>query len=62
MGKPEEKETFRRPTRRRGIILKWVLIKSVERALTNMPSDRDKWRAVVIGVVNLWVPQNAGII
>jgi hypothetical protein len=44
-----------------GIILKWILIKSVERALTDMPSDRDKWRVVVIVVMNLLAPQNAGI-
>jgi hypothetical protein len=59
--KPKEKGPLGRPRRRRGIILKWVLIKSVERALTDMPSYRDKWRVVVISVMNLWVPQNAGI-
>jgi hypothetical protein len=26
----------------------------------DMAQDRDRWRALVSAVMNLWVPQNAG--
>jgi hypothetical protein len=43
------------------IILKWILERLGEgRRLDQSGSDRDRWRAVVTAVMNLWVPLNAG--
>jgi hypothetical protein len=55
--KPKEKGPLRRPRRRWGIILKWIVKKWNEGMdWIDLSQDRDRWLAVVNTVMNLGVP------
>jgi hypothetical protein len=61
VGRPEGRRSLGRPRRR------WDNIKTDLQEVgwgsmdwIDMAQDRDRWRAVVSAVMNLWVPQNAG--
>jgi hypothetical protein len=60
VGITKEKKLFGRPRRRGRIILIRILTvwENVDRM--NVAQDKNKWRAVVNTVMNLWVPWNAG--
>ena len=62
MGKPEGKRPLGRPRRRREDNIKMNL-QEVGRGCGDwieLAQDRDRWRALVSTVMNLWVPKNAG--
>jgi hypothetical protein len=42
------------------IILRWIFRKWDVGAGIELALERNRWRALVNGVMNLWVPQNAG--
>ena len=58
VGKPEGKRPMGRPRRRWQDNIKIVLQEVVWRGMDwiDMGQDRDRWRALVIAVMNLWVP------
>jgi hypothetical protein len=62
VGKPEGKRPLGRPRRRWVDNIQMDLLEigwgSVD--WIALAQDRDKWRALVNAVMNLWVPQNAG--
>ena len=58
MGKPEEKKSFGRPRRRWEDNIKMNLQKVGCGGMDwiDLAQDRDRWRAVVNAITNLWVP------
>jgi len=62
VGKPEEKRPLGRPRRRWEDNIKMDLqeVGGVCGDWMELPRDRDRWRALVGTVMNLWVPKNAG--
>jgi hypothetical protein len=57
VGNPEGKRPLEMPNRSGRIILKWILkIGWHGMDWIHLAQDRDKWRALVITAMNLWVP------
>jgi hypothetical protein len=58
MGKPEGKRPLRRPRRRWEDNIKMDLqeVRCGDRDWIEVAQDRDRWRALVNVVMNLWVP------
>jgi hypothetical protein len=56
-----EGDHFETPGLEGRIILKWIFEKWVgDMDLIDLAQERDRWRAVVNMVMNLWVQKNAG--
>ena len=62
VGKPEGKRPLGRPRRRWGDNIKMDLqeVGGGCGDWKELAQDRDRWRALVSTVMNLWVPKNAG--
>jgi hypothetical protein len=62
VGRPEGRRQLGRPRHRWEDNIKMDLqeVGWVGMDWIDMAQDRDRWRAVVSAVMNLWVPQNAG--
>jgi len=62
VGKPEVKKLLGRPRGRWEDNIKMDLQEVGRGGIdwTDLAQDRDRWRALVNAVMNLWVPQNAG--
>ena len=58
MGKPEGKDHLEEPSIDGKIILRWIFRKWDVWGMDwiELAQDRDRWRAVVNVVMNLWVP------
>jgi hypothetical protein len=60
VGRPEGRRPLTRPKRKGKIILKWIFKKwDVDLDWIELAQDRDRWRALVSVVMNLWVTYNA---
>jgi len=60
-GNPREREHLQDPCVDGRIILRWIFRKwDGGMDWIDLAQDRDRWRAIVNAVMNLWVPQNAG--
>jgi len=58
---PEGKRPLGRPKRRRGKILKWIFRKwDADMNWIDVAQDKDRWRVVVIALVNLFFPVKCG--
>jgi hypothetical protein len=62
VGKPEGKRPLGRPRRRwvDNIKMDLIEIRWDGKDWIELARNRDRWRALVNTVMNLWVPQNAG--
>jgi hypothetical protein len=57
VGKPEGRRPLERPRRRWRIILKWICERLGGGAdWIDLAQDRDRWRALVYTVMNIWLP------
>jgi hypothetical protein len=64
VGKPEGRELLGRPRRRwvDNIRMDPVEVGWGDVDWIGLAQDMDKWRALVNAVMNVWVPQNAGVV